>query len=216
MSLYGELADRFRRQINSGELAPGYRFPVQPDLAEELGVSLGTVHRLMRVLKLEGVIYTTHDGTYVGPRPPGPRAPVQPTPAPAPKKPRKPRPWVSAEEAARELAEYGYEPDAPYPGRAGASWRVRCLGCGERRGIMLSVLRATGVRCKHTRSQALTHAEASRELAGYGFRPYEKYPGTASQVWRVLCKTCGQPRRASLARLRCGRRCRHQGWKGER
>lgn len=72
-AVYVELADQYRRRIQSGELAPGTRLPTQSEMAAEHGVALATVHRFMRVLKLEGSIHTTHDGTYAGPRPADPR-----------------------------------------------------------------------------------------------------------------------------------------------
>lgn len=73
-AVFLRLADHYRRQIQSGELAPGARLPTQAELAAEHGVALATVHRFMRVLKLEGTIHTTHDGTFAGPRPADPRA----------------------------------------------------------------------------------------------------------------------------------------------
>lgn len=78
MAAYAEIADRYRQAIKKGELVRGDRFPIQPEIAEEHGVSIATVHRIMGVLKQEGLVYTTHSGTYVGPRPERPEEPEGP------------------------------------------------------------------------------------------------------------------------------------------
>ena len=74
MALYFDLAAQYRRKIESGELARGERLPVETELAELHGVSIATVSRAVKLLKSEGVLYTTHAGTFVGPRPPDPRS----------------------------------------------------------------------------------------------------------------------------------------------
>jgi DNA-binding GntR family transcriptional regulator len=73
MALYRELAQLYRAKISSGELPRGHRLPVEQELAEQHGVSTATVSRFVKVLKAEGLVYTTHVGTYVGPRPQDPR-----------------------------------------------------------------------------------------------------------------------------------------------
>lgn len=69
VAVFERLAQEYREAIKNGELKPGYRFPIQPDLADQHGVAISTVHRFMVLLKREGLIYATHDGTFVGPRP---------------------------------------------------------------------------------------------------------------------------------------------------
>lgn len=73
-AVYMKLAEHYRQRIKSGELAPGARLPTQGEMAAEHGVAPSTIHRFMRVLKLEGAIHTSHEGTFAGPRPADPRA----------------------------------------------------------------------------------------------------------------------------------------------
>lgn len=72
MTIYKDLAETLRQQIRDGEHPDG-RLPIQPDLAAEFGVGLATVHRALAVLKADGTIYTTHAGTFAGPRSEGNR-----------------------------------------------------------------------------------------------------------------------------------------------
>ncbi len=55
---YQELADRLREQILSGELEPGDRLPVEPDLCAMYGVSRSTVREALRVLSSERLLVT--------------------------------------------------------------------------------------------------------------------------------------------------------------
>ena len=56
---YEELADRLRSRILSGELKPGDRLPVEPDLSAEFGVSRSTVREALRVLSSQNLVATT-------------------------------------------------------------------------------------------------------------------------------------------------------------
>ena len=55
---YQELADALRRQIVSGDLRPGDRLPVEPELCAAYGVSRSTVREALRVLSSENLITT--------------------------------------------------------------------------------------------------------------------------------------------------------------
>ncbi|MGW5158208.1 FadR/GntR family transcriptional regulator [Nonomuraea wenchangensis] len=55
---YQDLADRLREQILSGELKPGDRLPVEPDLCAMYGVSRSTVREALRVLSSERLLIT--------------------------------------------------------------------------------------------------------------------------------------------------------------
>lgn len=52
--LYREIEASFVRRIESGELAPGERLPTHRELADRLGVALGTVTRAYRELEAKG------------------------------------------------------------------------------------------------------------------------------------------------------------------
>jgi DNA-binding FadR family transcriptional regulator len=65
---YEELADRLRARILSGELVPGDRLPIEPDLCEQYGVSRTTVREALRQLSSQNLIMTTRGvtgGSYV-------------------------------------------------------------------------------------------------------------------------------------------------------
>jgi DNA-binding FadR family transcriptional regulator len=65
---YQELADRLRDQILSGELKPGDRLPVEPELCRLHGVSRSTVREALRVLSSQDLVTTTRGvsgGTFV-------------------------------------------------------------------------------------------------------------------------------------------------------
>jgi GntR family transcriptional regulator, transcriptional repressor for pyruvate dehydrogenase complex len=66
MSRTEEVVDGVRRMIVAGELGPGDRLPVEKDLAEQLGVSRGSLREGVRALSVLGVLETRQgDGTYV-------------------------------------------------------------------------------------------------------------------------------------------------------
>ncbi len=52
------LADALRRQILSGELPEGYALPVERMLAAESGLSRTAVREALRILEIEGLVYT--------------------------------------------------------------------------------------------------------------------------------------------------------------
>lgn len=63
---YQRIADELRRQIQTGEPAPGQRMPVETDLADRFRVSLPTVRQALGVLRAEGLIESRHGiGTFV-------------------------------------------------------------------------------------------------------------------------------------------------------
>jgi DNA-binding transcriptional MocR family regulator len=69
---YEALADALARDIAEGVLTPGTRLPTQRDLADRLGVSLGTVTRAYTLAERRGLIRgETGRGTFVGPPGPG-------------------------------------------------------------------------------------------------------------------------------------------------
>ncbi|MEV0973536.1 FadR/GntR family transcriptional regulator [Microtetraspora glauca] len=55
---YQDLADRLREQILAGELQPGDRLPVEPELCAIYGVSRSTVREALRVLSSERLLVT--------------------------------------------------------------------------------------------------------------------------------------------------------------
>jgi GntR family transcriptional regulator, transcriptional repressor for pyruvate dehydrogenase complex len=70
---YQVLADALRARILSGELKPGQRLPIEPDLSAQYGVSRSTVREALRVLASQNLVTTTRGvagGSFVGyPRP---------------------------------------------------------------------------------------------------------------------------------------------------
>lgn len=54
--LYAQLLERFRRQIESGELKPGDRFPAELDLAQQYGVARITIRRAIEELVQDGLL----------------------------------------------------------------------------------------------------------------------------------------------------------------
>jgi GntR family transcriptional regulator, transcriptional repressor for pyruvate dehydrogenase complex len=55
---YQMLADALRARILTRELRPGDRLPIEPELAEEYGVSRSTVREALRVLASQGLVGT--------------------------------------------------------------------------------------------------------------------------------------------------------------
>jgi 5'-deoxynucleotidase YfbR-like HD superfamily hydrolase len=62
---YVQIAASIRAAILSGELEPGGQLPNQQELAKFFGVSGGTVHSAVRVLREEGFVRADPSGTYV-------------------------------------------------------------------------------------------------------------------------------------------------------
>jgi DNA-binding FadR family transcriptional regulator len=56
---YTELAEQLRARILSGDLQPGDRLPVEPDLSAQYGVSRSTVREALRVLSSQSLVTTT-------------------------------------------------------------------------------------------------------------------------------------------------------------
>ena len=56
---YQALAETLRDRILSGELAPGQRLPIEPELSAEYGVSRSTVREALRVLASQNLIATS-------------------------------------------------------------------------------------------------------------------------------------------------------------
>ncbi|HZB49239.1 MAG TPA: FCD domain-containing protein [Mycobacteriales bacterium] len=55
---YQMLADALRARILTRELKPGDRLPIEPDLADQYGVSRSTVREALRVLTSQGLVST--------------------------------------------------------------------------------------------------------------------------------------------------------------
>lgn len=65
---YERLADTLRDQILAGELMPGDRLPVEPELCSQYGVSRGTAREALRVLSSQKLVRTVRGvagGTFV-------------------------------------------------------------------------------------------------------------------------------------------------------
>lgn len=58
MPAYQELADRLRERILTGELSPGEKLPVEPELSARYGVSRSTAREALRVLASQNLITT--------------------------------------------------------------------------------------------------------------------------------------------------------------
>ena len=66
---YRLLADSFRRQIASGELAPGTRLPSEREVAEATSVSRTTVVAAYNLLRADALVQTRRGlGTWVSER----------------------------------------------------------------------------------------------------------------------------------------------------
>ena len=67
--LYRQIADRLRRQIESGDLEAGMQIPTEDQLMEQYHASRNTVRGALRELTTRGLVYTLHGkGTYVSGR----------------------------------------------------------------------------------------------------------------------------------------------------
>jgi GntR family transcriptional regulator len=64
---YVQVADVLRREIERGEYRPGQKLPSVRDLSERFGIAPMTVGNVLRVLREEGLVFTTPGrGTFVG------------------------------------------------------------------------------------------------------------------------------------------------------
>ena len=59
MPAYQVLADALRARILTGELQPGAKLPIEPELSQQYGVSRSTVREALRVLASQNLITTT-------------------------------------------------------------------------------------------------------------------------------------------------------------
>lgn len=71
--VWKQVADHIAARIASGELQPGARLEGERELAESLGVAIGTVRRAVEDLRERGLVVTLPaKGTYIADRPPNP------------------------------------------------------------------------------------------------------------------------------------------------
>lgn len=64
--VWRQVADWIARRIESGELRPGARLEGERELAEQVGVAVGTVRRAVEDLRERGLVVTfPGKGTYV-------------------------------------------------------------------------------------------------------------------------------------------------------
>ena len=54
--IYLELAEKMAEAIRSGDLKPGEQLPTQRDMAEKLGITVGTVGRAYMLVEQQGLI----------------------------------------------------------------------------------------------------------------------------------------------------------------
>ncbi|KMS78325.1 GntR family transcriptional regulator [Streptomyces leeuwenhoekii] len=67
--VWQQAADWIARRIEAGELRPGARLEGERELAEQLGVAVGTVRRAVQDLRERGLVVTLPaKGTYVAER----------------------------------------------------------------------------------------------------------------------------------------------------
>jgi DNA-binding GntR family transcriptional regulator len=99
-----QIADKIRQQIASGDLSAGSALPSEKVLAAEFQVTRQTVRRAVRLLKEEGVVYSSQGrGTFVGPEG-------------APQAPRRvPRYQQIANELIAQIKAGDYQPNRPIP-----------------------------------------------------------------------------------------------------
>lgn len=65
-ALHAQIADAIRLRISAGEWPPGHRLPPEPALAQEIGVSRGTLRRGLAALTAEGLLTQVQGrGTFV-------------------------------------------------------------------------------------------------------------------------------------------------------
>lgn len=64
-----QIADLYRRRIQSGELPPGSRLPSIAALAQEYEVAMTTAQKVIQALRSEGLAVTSPMGTYVAESP---------------------------------------------------------------------------------------------------------------------------------------------------
>lgn len=68
--MYQQIADDLRRQIESGDLAPGAKLPTEPELMAQYGASRNTIRDAIKRLVTPGLVEThAGQGTFVTERP---------------------------------------------------------------------------------------------------------------------------------------------------
>ncbi|MFF4489394.1 GntR family transcriptional regulator [Streptomyces sp. NPDC001544] len=68
--VWQQVADWIARRIETGELQPGARLEGERELAEQVGVAVGTVRRAVEDLRQRGLVVTlAAKGTYIADRP---------------------------------------------------------------------------------------------------------------------------------------------------
>lgn len=66
---YLQLANKLRREISAGTYGPREAIPSLTRLAQEAGVSIGTVQHAIDILRDEGLVYSVSGrGTFVSPK----------------------------------------------------------------------------------------------------------------------------------------------------
>lgn len=69
--VWQQVASHLVHRIETGELQPGARLEGERELAEQLGVAIGSVRRAIKELREQGVLMTLPaKGTYVAEQPP--------------------------------------------------------------------------------------------------------------------------------------------------
>ena len=69
--VWRQVADWIAHRIDTGELRPGARLEGERELAESLGVAIGTVRRAVEDLRERGLVVTLPaKGTYIAEQPP--------------------------------------------------------------------------------------------------------------------------------------------------
>lgn len=63
--VYRQLADVLRQRILRGDLPPGARLRTEPEYVDEFGLGRASVRRAMSILRSEGLIVTTRQGSRV-------------------------------------------------------------------------------------------------------------------------------------------------------
>jgi DNA-binding GntR family transcriptional regulator len=67
--VWQQVADWIARRIEAGELQPGARLEGERELAEQVGVAVGTVRRAVEELRERGLVVTLPaKGTYIADR----------------------------------------------------------------------------------------------------------------------------------------------------
>ncbi|CAL9480676.1 hypothetical protein SUDANB120_03046 [Streptomyces sp. enrichment culture] len=91
---YVQVAEYLRRQVDTGELAPGDKVPSSRDLQEKFGLASATIQNAFRLLKNEGLIYSVQGrGSFV----------------------RRPAPELDASEAGQQAGEASSADTSPSP-----------------------------------------------------------------------------------------------------